>query len=77
MSGLYPPEARPRPSSGGEATESSAPLESRKTTQKETDALELWRSLLDEGGANIKTTDHVDAVRYAKVSTELDEFCFG
>lgn len=32
------------------------------------EALELWRGLLEEGGANIKTTDHVDAVRYAKVS---------
>lgn len=37
-------------------------------TERETAALEAWRSLLEEGGANIKTTDHVDAVRYAKVS---------
>lgn len=46
-------------------------MQRREFTKRETEALELWRGLLEDGGANIKTTDHVDAVRYAKVSMDF------
>lgn len=43
----------------------------RSFTARELEAAELWRDVLKEGGANVGLTDHVDQVRYAKVSLVL------
>lgn len=57
MSGIYPPAA-------------SVPgqTEDRVFSQREKEALDLWTTLIRGGGATVKTTDYVEAVRFSKVS---------
>lgn len=63
MSGIYPPAA-------------SVPgkTEDRAFSTREKEALELWTGLLRDGGATVKTTDYVEAVRFSKVSQVLQSF---
>jgi hypothetical protein len=65
VSGIHPPLGR-EPLSGASASSSAETENTLSLTAAS--ALETWRKLLDEGGANVKTTKHVDAVRYSKVS---------
>lgn len=60
MSGIYPPAA-------------SVPgkTEDRTFSDREKEALDVWTGLLRDGGATVKTTDYVEAVRFSKVGQVL------
>jgi len=54
------------------------PTAERPASHKETAALELWKSVLEAGGANVITTDNVTSMRFAKVcekSVSVSQLC--
>jgi 2-dehydropantoate 2-reductase len=62
VSGLYPPLPS-NPLGGG-----SPVTPARTFSTREKEAIDLWVELLEAGEGTVKTTDHVDSIRFSKVN---------